>query len=64
MRKKAYSGSNEENIKQKIVDMPVPKITDHRYSSDLLSLYEYCMIKDPDQRASIDEILGQNIVIE
>ena len=56
--KLAYSGGTEEQLKNKIINQPVPVIqTGKVASTDLISLYNMCMKKDPRERASSKDIL-------
>lgn len=57
--KLAYSGGTEEQLKNKIIKAPVPKLTasDKGVSTDLVSIYNMCMKKNPTERASVRDIL-------
>lgn len=61
--KKAYSGGYEDQIRQKIIDQPPPKLPKNdKFSKDIQLIYELCMQKDPKLRPSIKDILQLPII--
>ena len=57
-KKLAFSGSNEEQIKSKIVNGYIPKIPENSISKEIIEIYDRCMKQKQTDRPTIAELLA------
>jgi NIMA (never in mitosis gene a)-related kinase len=55
--RKPFNGMNDDNLKNKIITIPHPQLPDDKFSSDLIAVYNACMVKETSLRPSAKEIL-------
>lgn len=55
--RKPFDGLSDENLKHKIINITHPQLPEERFSSELNAVYNSCMHKNMNLRASAAEIL-------
>ena len=60
--KHPYEANSTHELEKKVLWWKTPNI-DNFYSSELNYIIKWCLIKNPDDRPSADEILNHTIII-
>ena len=61
--KNPYAGMTTARIKEEVLNKPPPSLTPSRWSSELVDFVNQCLVKDVNERASVDELLKVNVVV-
>lgn len=60
--RRPFDGLSDENLKNKIINLQHPQLPDDKFSPELNSVYNACMIKDMNVRVSALQILQLPVV--
>ena len=55
--KHPFAGMTSMRIMKQVVDMPSPSLSSSGWSSDLVDFVNACLVKDVNERSSVEELL-------
>ena len=60
--KHPFAGMTSMRIMKQIIDMPSPSLSSSGWSSDLVDFVNACLVKDVNERSSVEELL--KVIVE
>ena len=61
--KNPFAGMTSAKIMSQVVSKPPPSLTSSEWSSDLVDFVKRCLVKDVNERASVDDLLEVSVVV-
>ena len=61
--KNPFAGMTSAKIMNQVVSKPSPSLTSSGWSSDLVDFVKKCLVRDVNERASVDDLLKVSVVV-